>query len=277
MLRELPHLEFLPIEQLLIHEWHDPQRTPPLIKRIRESGIWRNPPVVAPLPDQSQRYMVLDGANRFTALQEMGFRDILVQVIAPDSQGLRLHTWNHVVWQMDLTLFSRNVQSIPNTELSAASEGIEPDLFGDCGIALIQYPNGQVKALCTDAEQILDRVEILNSLVNSYKSHGHLDRTSVRDIHDLHGVYENLCGLVIFPVFEITDIMKLAGAGHLLPTGITRFTIAPRALHLNYPLEELENQKPLAQKNFKLRQWLQERIANKGIRFYAEPTFLFDE
>jgi hypothetical protein len=83
--------------------------------------------------------------------------------------------------------------------------------------------------------------------------------------------------LVIFPRFRVRDILDLAGAGYLLPTGITRFTVAPRALHLNYPLKELAANKTLEEKNSELRTWIQERIASKGIRYYAEPTFLFDE
>lgn len=277
MLRELPHLEFLLIDHLIIHERHDDQRTPPLIKRIRESKQWRNPPIVAPLEDGTERYMVLDGANRFTALQEMGFRDILVQVVQPDSPGLRLHTWNHVVWDMDANQFARGIQSIPGTELVPTDPTAAPDLMGNCGLALIQFPGEEHYSLCTEAEELVQRVDTLNALVNSYVKAGHLDRTSGRDIGQLKTVYSNLAGLVIFPTFNIHDVLFLAGSGFLLPTGITRFTIAPRALHLNYPLQELAADRPLADKNAALKHWIQKRMASKGIRYYAEPTFLFDE
>jgi hypothetical protein len=277
MLRELPHLEFLAIKDLIIHEWHDDQRTPPLIRRIRESGLWRNPPIVAPLEDGTQRYMVLDGANRFTALKEMDFHHILVQVVQPDSPGLRLHTWNHVVWDISMEAFTRGIQAIPATELVLADANAIPDLMGDCGLALIQFPGEEHYSLCTEAEALILRVETLNALVNSYKKSGHLDRTSVREISQLKTIYANLAGLVIFPNFNIRDVLYLAGAGYLLPTGITRFTIAPRALHLNYPLHELAADRPVEEKNAQLRQWIQQRIASKGIRYYAEPTFLFDE
>lgn len=277
MHRELPHLEFLPINRLIIHEWHDNQRTPPLIRRIRESGLWRNPPIVAPLLDDPSRYMVLDGANRYTATSQMGFRDILVQVVEPDSPGLRLQNWNHVVWGMSQGEFLDEIHKIPGLELVPASPQVEPDLFGSCGLALIDLPGDEVFSLCTDITDLLQRVVMLNAVVNSYKDRGSLDRSSARDIHRLKGYYPDLCGLVVFPNFTIKDVMSLAASGYLLPTGITRFTITPRALHLNYPLEELASTKPIEQKNEQLKTWIQSRIANKGVRYYAEPTFLFDE
>jgi hypothetical protein len=62
---DFPTLTFLPFDCLLIHERHDDQRTHPLILRIRSSGVFRNPPVVAPLEDGRGRYMVLAGVTRF--------------------------------------------------------------------------------------------------------------------------------------------------------------------------------------------------------------------
>ena len=53
--------------------------------------------------------------------------------------------------------------------------------------------------------------------------------------------------------------------------------ISPRILHLNYPIEEMAVEKPLEEKNATLQRFIQERIAEKGVRYYAEATYLFDE
>jgi hypothetical protein len=90
-------------------------------------------------------------------------------------------------------------------------------------------------------------------------------------------VYPDLTALVIFPHFKINTVLKLAAQNIVLPTGITRFTISPRALHLNYPLHELSSGKPIEYKEDYLKEWIEERVKNKGIRLYSEPTFLFDE
>ncbi len=42
----VPDLRFVPVQALLPHERHDPQRSRPLIVRLRESGVLSNPPVV---------------------------------------------------------------------------------------------------------------------------------------------------------------------------------------------------------------------------------------
>ncbi len=278
MLEELPRLEFLPIDSLVLHEWHDDQRTPPLIERIRESALFRNPPVVAPLPDGSERFMVLDGANRFTALQQMGYRDILVQVVQPEDAGVRLENWNHVIWGVTPAVFIAAIRSLQGISLGEPSDQqAEPELIGGCGLALIQVPGSIQYNLCAETDDLLSRVHLLNDLVMSYIGSAHLDRTNVRQVDLLANIYPGLSGLVIFPHFDVVDVLELAGAGYLLPAGITRFTIAPRALHINYPLSELATDKPLEEKNAALRQWIQERIARKGVRYYAEPTFLFDE
>jgi len=63
----------------------------------------------------------------------------------------------------------------------------------------------------------------------------------------------------------------------LLPAGSTRFTISPRALHVNYPLEELAAEKSLEEKDNKLQEWLQKKLETKSVRYYEEPTYLFNE
>jgi len=274
----LPKLTFLPVTDLITHERHDDQRTRPLIIRIRNSGVFRNPPIVSPLHDGSGRYMVLDGANRVTALREMDFPHVLVQVVDPDDPGLNLQNWNHVVWELNPQRFLNGIRAISEIRLSPTHEEItEPSLEGDCHLALIRSCKGHAYTICTQADNLEIRVELLNRIVDSYKERSRLDRTSSQDVEKLAQIYPQLSGVVIFPPFKIQDVLRLAGEGYMLPSGITRFTIAPRVLHLNYPLEELQADRPIARKNEDLNRWLQERLEKKNVRYYAEPTFLFDE
>lgn len=278
MLAEIPQLEFLPLEDLIIHEWHDEQRTPPLIERIRANGVLRNPPIVTPLPDSSGRYMVLDGANRITALRKMSFPHALVQVVPADDPGLNLENWNHVVWGLapkDLFAGIREIEEI--NLVPTRQENPEPDLWGECNLSLVQLPNANTFTVCTPVDELVRRVQLLNAIVDSYKERARLDRTNGREVQSLKEIYPDLSGLVIFPKLDVKEVLQLAAAGYLLPAGITRFTISPRALHVNYPLEKLAADKPIQAKNAALQRWIQQRIACKGVRYYAEPTFLFDE
>ena len=277
-MQDFPHLAFLPVENLLFHERHDDQRTRPLILKIRASRLWRNPPIVTPLQDGAESYMILDGANRISALQQMGFPHALVQIVDPTHPGLGLQNWNHVVWEMNPIRFLVGASKIDNLH-ARPLHGLylQPDLEGDCGLALVQSCRKRYYSLCSENHDLEKRVALLNAIVDSYKDHARMDRTGLRDVSTLHEVYPSLCGLVIFPHFKIHDLMKLAGKGYLLPAGITRFTISPRVLHLNYPLDELAANKSLEDKNTILQRWIRNRIAHKGVRFYAESTYLFDE
>jgi hypothetical protein len=275
---QLPTLTFLPIESLLIHERHDDQRTRPLVLRIRASGVMRNPPIVCPLNDGTGRYMVLDGANRVTALHLMGSPHVLVQVVQPDDPGLVLQTWNHVVWELNPSRFLAGLRTIPETRLvPVKDEARELVLESECGLALVKTCKGSTYAVCSQADALIHRIQHLHALVDSYINRARLDRTNLRDVQILGEIYPQLCGLVIFPRFKLETLMRLVGEGYVLPAGVTRFMISPRALHINYDLQEITTPKPIEEKNAALHHWLQDRVAHKAVRFYAEATFLFDE
>jgi len=276
MLEHMPHLAFVPVEKLLIHEWHDDQRTPPLIERILVSRVFRNPPIVSPLNDGSGRYMVLDGANRTTALQKMGYPHALVQVVNPDDPGLKLLNWNHVVWGLAPQAFLEGVQAISEVRLLPGKSD-RASLWGDRDLVIVQIADGDRYSVCTGTPDLKRRVGLLNAVVDSYIQRASLDRTSDWSVVRLVAAYKQLSGLVIFPRFDINQVLSLAGQGCLLPSGITRFQVSPRALHVNYPLEALAADQPLEEKNAALQGWLQARIERKGVRYYSEATFLFDE
>jgi hypothetical protein len=104
-----------------------------------------------------------------------------------------------------------------------------------------------------------------------------MDRTTNYTIEPLQELYPDLSGLVLLPPFRIDDVLRLAGEGILMPAGSTRFTIAGRALHVNFPLGILNSDCPLEHKRKQLKEWLQDSMARKRVRYYAEPTFMFDE
>ena len=62
-----------------------------------------------------------------------------------------------------------------------------------------------------------------------------------------------------------------------MPPGVTRFTVSPRALRVNYSLEDMASNKSISEKNQALQRWQNERVARKGVRFYDEATVLYDE
>ena len=276
--RDLPLLAIISLDKLLLHERHDQQRTPHLIESLRSEGVLRNPPIVTPLRDRTGRYMVLDGAHRVLALQTLKMCHILAQVVEPDDPGLALNPWNHVLWDWESEEFIESVTSIPLLEVCPCGEERAcQELINKQAIALIRQPYKETISVRPPVQDLFTRVNFLNSLVDRYKDNARMDRTNIQDALVLAKLYPTLTALVVLPRFRIEEVLYIAGEGHLLPTGSTRFTISPRALHVNYPLEELEADRSLEEKDAHLQNWIQERLADKGVRYYGEATFLYDE
>lgn len=278
MIRDLPLLAILPVDKLLLHEHHDQQRSPDLIKSIEQSAVLRNPPIVVPLRDRTSRYLVLDGAHRSLVFKELAIPHILAQVVEPDDPGLDLNPWNHVIWEYETQAFIENIRAIPNLELVAKDHpDARQELQEKQALALLRLPDGETLAAYPPSNDLVTRVDLLNKVVDTYTNRGRLDRTGLSEMEALVKLYPQLTGLVILPRFRVEDVLYLAGVDRLLPAGSTRFTIAPRALHVNYPLKELRAEKSLEEKDAALQDWLQERVASKSVRYYAEPTYLYDE
>lgn len=269
-------LRILPVESLILHEDHDTQRTLPLVEKLRAQGILRNPPIVMPLNDGTDRYMVLDGANRVTSLRVMEFPHVVAQVVEPNYPRVNLQTWNHVVWGMSVKTLAASLRKVKGIELVK----VDPHKSLDAPKYVpmqVRLPDNRFYILKETPSDLATHIQTLHNVVNTYKDRASLDRTSQTLIDSFRNTYPDLTALVIFPHFKTRTVLKLAGQGIVLPTGITRFTVSPRVLHLNYPLHELSSAKPIEYKQEFLDQWVGQRVKNKGVRLYTEATFLFDE
>ena len=276
MIASIPTLKILPLESLILHEDHDLQRTLPLVTKLRAQGILRNPPIVMPLTDGSGRFMVLDGANRVTSLRELEFPHTVAQVVEVSNQHVNLQTWNHIVWGMDTNILVSSLRKVNGIELTK----IDPLQSLDAPKYMplqIRLSDGSFYILEEMPSDLATHINTLHQIVNTYKTRASIDRTSQTLVDSLKKIYPDLTALVIFPRFKIKTVLKLAAQGIVLPTGITRFTVSPRALHLNYPLHELSSGRPIEYKEAYLQHWVEERVKNKGVRHYTEATFLFDE
>lgn len=276
MISSLPNLRILPIESLILHEDHDMQRSLPLVEKLRSQGIIRNPPIVMPLNDGTDRYMVLDGANRVTSLHEMEFPHAVAQVVDADDKNVNLQTWNHVVWGMSAKTLTTSLHKIKEIELVKVNTSRSLDAPKYLPLQ-VRFADGRFFIFKEEPSDLAVHINTLHKIVNTYKTRASLDRTSQTLIDSFKKVYPDLTALFIFPSFKIKTVLKLAGQGIVLPTGITRFTVSPRALHLNYPLHELSSAKSLVYKQDYLDQWVAQRVKKKGVRLYSEATFLFDE
>ncbi|MFQ3536804.1 MAG: ParB N-terminal domain-containing protein [Aggregatilineales bacterium] len=273
----IPDLRIVPTDSLIPHEEHDPQRSAPLIERIRAAATWLNPPVVAPL--DAERYVILDGANRHFALKTLGYPYILVQVVNYESKAVQLETWHHVISGLSWFEFLRNLRAIKtfqieSTDLLSARAALARREV----LAYTVLSDKRAYTLNAEVSTLAARTAVLREMVNTYKSRGTLNRINTDSISMARRLYPEAVAIVVFPRYHPAEIMVAARDGIHLPPGISRHIIYGRAMRLNYPLSALaETGETLAEKNAALHRWIQQRMAERRVRYYAEPTYLFDE
>lgn len=277
-LPDLPRLQIVPAESLQPHESVDEERVGPLVRALKEEAVLRNPPIVQPVSGRMTRYVVLDGANRTTALRQMGIATALVQVVHAEDSDVQVETWNHVVLGLTSQSLIRIVDQIEAVTISSAEiEQASFDLQTGEALCYLDLPDGELWEVRSAPSRLQDRVRRLGELSAAYSRLGRVERASATRCTGLEKVYPELAGLVVFPRFEVGQVVAVAADGLLFPPGVTRFVVSPRALRINYPLERLAADTSIEEKQAQLDDWVRQAVARRAVRYYAEATFLFDE
>jgi len=275
----LPDLRFVAVERLVPHERHDDRRMTPLVQRIREQAMLKNPPIAAPLPGPraEQRFVVLDGANRVAAARAAGLLHLVVQVVRYEPPHVELRTWYHALAEGSRGQFEMAAGRIPGLRcrdeealharaLLARREVLATVSFRDGGV--LTFAGGR---------DLAERNNLLNALVDVYRDR-RFYRLSTDSLDAATARYPEVTALVVFPHFEPAEILELATRGEHMPAGITRHLIRWRALRINIALDQLaDDGHALEEKNRWLNEWLREKLAMREVRFYEESTVLFDE
>lgn len=276
-----PDLRFVPSDAIVPHEQHDDQRLEPLVRRIREQSVLKNPPIVTALtgdgtPDA--RYVVLDGANRCTAARAAGLPHIVVQVVPYEGSGVQLSTWNHALSTVSSADLERALDGVAGLERRRSSLlNARAMLARREALAWIVVESDALVTLHGGGD-LHGRNVLLNQVVDTYARLGPFYRVTGDSLVEARSRYPDATALVAFPHFEPAEILELATSGERLPAGITRHLIRWRALRLNIPIERMSDTRhSLEEKNRWLQDWLREKVTQRQVRFYEEPTVLFDE
>ncbi|MDR7521457.1 MAG: ParB N-terminal domain-containing protein [Armatimonadota bacterium] len=267
----LPDLRIVPSGALLLHEACDPARVERLAKALTADGVLRNPPIVAPM--DAQTFVVLDGANRVTALQQAGLPHQAVQVVDYDDQAVRLDVWAHLLQDDGLlvagdAMVGAQWQTMPP---EAVREELEHGTLV-CGLVTAAAARG-----LRVAGEFADRVRALGEVVARYVGRTPIYRVPSADLHALAEEYGRAAALVLFPRFTKADIRAIARLPVKLPSGISRHIIPQRALRVNVDLALLAGPEPTAVKQARFDQVIRARLLEHRVRHYPEPTVLYDE
>jgi hypothetical protein len=146
--------------------------------------------------------------------------------------------------------------------------------------AIVAYcilPGERALTLGGSGLDLRQRNQFLHDIVSSYIKTGRLNRASIDNPEQLLALYPDLAAVIIFPRYEPVEVLELARNGLHIPSGVTRHLISGRALRLHYPLDRLNAPVPLEVKHREFQAWLQGKLEKKQVRYYAEPTYMFDE
>ncbi len=283
----MPDLRLVPVESLILHEHADEKRVARLQARLSADATLKNPPVVAVIPG-TDHFVVLDGANRTSAVQRLGCPHLLVQVVDYKSERVQLLTWHHLVTGREPSTFLQEIARIDGLLLQPVSlRAARSALDMRAILAYIVIPEKDMSSTVYAVDGTPDTEHhgthsanaLLNSMVDTYKGDPQvaIHRVNTDELDEVTSYYDNISGLIVFPPYSHDDILKLAEAGTKVPTGITRHIINPRALRVNVPMSLLGSNQPLEEKNAWWHEQVKRKLVANEIRLYQEATYLFDE
>ncbi len=123
-----------------------------------------------------------------------------------------------------------------------------------------------------------DRVVQLHQVTRAYHRFAYFDRVSYTNLKDLARNYRNFTGLVSFRPFSREDLQELTHWDRRVPSGVTRCPSAQAGPPLQHPAGDAPSAgSPWRRRRTWLQETILEKVADKAIRFYREPTFFFDE
>jgi len=272
---ELPNLRIIPIAEIIFHEEPDLERSAKLIEYIRQENRLKNPPVVA-THSGNDKYILLDGANRLTALRELNIPDVLVQHIDLFDPGLIFLQWHHAVEKFARDSFLEKINSLPDITITNNINNQLTDNDNGDLLCQIQFADQSVYMIHAHTD-LFQRVKDLKNITDIYKGFQFMDRVSYTNLQHLKANYAQFCALIVFRKLDKQELVEVTNHGMRIPSGITRIIMPKRALRINVPLDILRFDVSIQQKNYWLQNRINEQIRDKSIRFYHEPTFLFDE
>jgi len=273
MLINIPELKIVPIGSLLPHESYDPYRVERIIKKLNSENVLKNPVIVTPVKD---KFLILDGVTRVTALKEMGCKSALVQLVDYDTPEVKLDAWNHILFNINGGSFISKLKKIKGLILENTTKKRAEKMLSKKELAgYLVLKDNKVISLRYDST-VSNRIDFLNKIVGVY-NHSEIYRTNSKEIESLINKYENLYAIFVMPKFSKEELKEFALKKLLTPCGITKHIIPNRVLRFNLDISLLKSDLSLGDLNQKLSEEIKKKLEHKEIRFYSEHVFIFDE
>ncbi|MCI0448930.1 MAG: hypothetical protein L0Y79_03975 [Chlorobi bacterium] len=267
-------LKLIKSDEVLLHEECEDNRYKRLIERFSEEKVLYNPLIVGRYKD---KFILIDGANRFEALKQMGCRAILAQLVNYKNSKVRLKSWYHFVNEMTMDELKDylNKAGLSHKKWSASlriKKGI-----AKVNQVVVVSKNGEAISikLSRDLTGTLKSLCGLNKFYESRFNYMRIDSdTDIRNVDEL-SPDDGL--LFVYPSFTKEHIVKISNLKQKLPAGITRHLIPNRVLHIKLLIDSLITDQNLEHRNNELEKFIKYKIDTKKVRLYKEPILVFDE
>jgi hypothetical protein len=273
--KPFPILRIVPIEQIRFHEAPETDRVSRLVERLAEDRHLLNPPIVAPLT-HADGYLLIDGANRVSALRLLGYHCVPVQIVDYHDSDLRLVSWHHAIMRLPWDGWLAQLRALGLTVEPVSPEDAEAALVTRRACAMLVAMEDKAAILPASGTLQAD-VHSITRMIDTYKKSQSFERVDQTKLLELHGIYPDLTVLALFPPFDKTEVMQLVTDNLKLPTGLTRHSIPGRSLRVNIQLDVLRSDLSIEEKNAWLESFIRMRIQERHVRFYPEPVFIFDD
>jgi hypothetical protein len=275
----VPHLELVDPELVLFHEHPERRRTLRLMDRLREEARLRNPPVVAKA--RGDRFVLLDGANRVSALKELGFSHIPVQVVDYGNARVRLEGWHHLLLEGRALELRHEYERFEGVRLEEVTPDELPDVLGlRRAFAVLVDSGSKHFALFPKSGRVelVEWMRVVDRVVAAYEGKSPLERIKIADYANPPDVFRAVeHQLVLVPTISKVELLALVESGVMIPTGLTRHLIPGRALGLNLELAFLRELTSADEKVRHFRRFLDDLEMRGRIRFYEESLFIMNE
>jgi hypothetical protein len=273
--KPFPLLRIVPIEQIRFHEAPETDRAARLVERLAEDRHLLNPPIVAPLT-REEGYLLIDGANRISAMRLLGYHCVPVQIIDYDDPALRLASWHHAVMRLSWPAWIEQLRTQGLTVETVSAEDAKGAVTIRRAAAALLSADEKA-AIITASGSLRPDVHAMTHLVDSYKKTYPFERVDQTNLASLRSFYPDLAALVLFASFEKSEVMQLVTDNIKLPTGLTRHSIPGRVLRVNIQLDVLRSDLSLEDKNEWLEAFVRMRMQERHVRFYPESVYIFDD
>ncbi|MBS1518059.1 MAG: hypothetical protein JSS91_08220 [Bacteroidetes bacterium] len=268
-------LEILRLTEIKLHEATETIRLRNIYNRISRSKYLINPVITGRHNDD---IILLDGANRYGSLMEIGCKLILAQVLDYRDKSLKLDKWNHLVYNLKMDKLKKycEINGLPYEKISYSKgiEMIKEKFHYTLASDIVKDENILIK-LSSDLDKMVDQLHTLTMLY--FKIYDFDRSESDIKFSDIRKYTRRKGLLIIFPDLRKSHILKIADSKYHLPAGISRHRIINRVLHVKYEISKLMHDRNIEEKQAELKRILIDKIDKNKVRQYQESVIVFDE